>query len=692
MAHIIPERPVGSVSPEVVRVFNALKRLPDTWRAWFHIAPWEPEAPDFLLLGPEQQAIILKVSRATPEHARQAPQLQLLELEQEAVVPGEAEELCVRTFLRALARDGLDHRQIGAAIVFPNLTRRDIRLLEATGSEPHYSWLDRAWLNDQGADAWLTLFPDQPLDRRALDLVRAQFTPETVIPAAFTARAPAGARRRSKVTSTLADYLLDYEQEAIVKSHLSLAAPDEATAPEELSPGGAELARDFRIQLVNGVAGSGKTLILLYRLRLLQNLFPRKSYQVLTHNRPLLREMEARYSLLSAEGGKAIHWHTFMQWCRRHWPRGQAFNVLPDYRRSRILRSVWADELRDSSITERMFVSELGWLKDNGIAQLDAYYELSRRGRGFRLSQEQRERMFRAIQTYQLRLHKLEMMDWWDVPRRYWHWIEEGTVVPPRFDVVLVDEAQFFAPLWFNIVREIVLPEVGHLFLAADPTQGFLHRGESWRSIAGIEVRGRAHLLRRSYRTTRKILKLALTFYRQRLPEGNPDQLVPVLKGMRAGKAPLLLRFDAPQDERQRIISEIKSAIERGLPPKHLLILHASGKGVTALIEALDATLGAGSARDPKDVPPGDFVRVTTLNAGAGLESPIVFVAGLQELFEQEGGLTLTDEDRGEMIEEHTRKLYMAFTRAGQRLILSCVGDVPAAFDHLVAEGLLALG
>ena len=687
MAQIIPETPIGSVSLEVVRVFNTLKRLPDSWRAWFHIAPWEADAPDFLLLGPEQQAIILKVSRATPEHARQAPQLRLLDLDQEAAVPGEAEEMCLRAFLRAVAREGLDRSHIAAALVFPNLSRRDIRVIEQSGSEPQYPWLDRAWVNDKGADAWLTLLPAQSLDRGSLDLVRAQFTPETVIPAAFTAKTTRGKpRRRRNVTPALADYLLDYQQEAIVKHNL------EPAAQGELPPEGSELARDFGIQLINGVAGSGKTLILLYRLRLLQNLFPRKSYQVLTHNRPLIREMEARYGQLYAEGGRGIRWNTFLQWCRRHWPAGQEFNVLSDSRRMRIVRSIWAEELRESNVTVRMFASELGWLKDNGISQLNAYCEVNRRGRGFRLSQEQRERMFRAIQSYQLRLHKLEMMDWWDVPRRYWHWIEEGTVRPPRFDVVLVDEAQFFAPIWFRIVREIVLPEVGHLFLAADPTQGFLNRGESWRSIAGIEVRGRAHVLRRSYRTTRKILTLALTFYRTRLPEHDPDLPVPVLKGMQKGKTPLLLRFDAPQDERRRIVGEIELAIQQGLLLKDMMILHASGRGVKALIAALNAALGAESARDPKNEPPGDFIRVTTLNAGAGLESPIVFVAGLQELFEQEGGLTLTDEDRGEMIEEHTRKLYMAFTRAGQRLVLSCVGDVPAAFRKIAEQGLLELG
>jgi hypothetical protein len=53
----------------------------------------------------------------------------------------------------------------------------------------------------------------------------------------------------------------------------------------------------------------------------------------------------------------------------------------------------------------------------------------------------------------------------------------------------------------------------------------------------------------------------------------------------------------------------------------------------------------------------GDFVRVTTLNAGAGLESPIVFLVGLRELFEEEQSIRLSDDEREDLIRNHTRKI-----------------------------------
>ena len=125
MARIIPERPVGTVTPEVARVFRALKALPDGWYIWLHLTPWEPEAPDFLLLDPEQRALVLKVSRATPQQAQQAPQLQLLVFEQETPVPGESEEQCLQAFLKQVTQVGVPGSCVSAAVLFPNLETQD---------------------------------------------------------------------------------------------------------------------------------------------------------------------------------------------------------------------------------------------------------------------------------------------------------------------------------------------------------------------------------------------------------------------------------------------------------------------------------------------------------------------------------------------------------------------------------------
>jgi len=474
----------------------------------------------------------------------------------------------------------------------------------------------------------------------------------------------------------LTKYLLDYDQEAALKSDL------------DLQPEGEAFARDFRLSLVNGVAGSGKSLLLLYRLRLLYSFYPNKRYLVLTHNRPLNKDMQARFHRLTGGLPKGIEWHTFNSWCHKHWPKEPAWqNPIGEGKRNTLIRSAWEQTLEGSNISSSMLRSEIDWAKDQIEFSRDAYLKADRRGRGFRLTN--REQMWAAIEYFQNSMAGKHWMDWADVPRRTWSFLQNGSVKFEPYDVVLVDEAQFFAPLWFEIVRRLVKLGVGHLFLAADPTQGFLRRGESWKSL-GFEVRGRSDHLRRSYRTTLEILNFATLFYRSRIPRDGDDEdiLAPDLFSMPNGPFPLLIPLSSIQDEIARLANEIAALANQGVPLRDLLVLHAGWQGVKALIAAIRARLGPNAAWDPKDQYPGDYVRVTTLNAGTGLEAPIVFLAGLHELFEREQSLRLSDEEREALILENTRKIYMAATRAGQRLVITYVGELPKDLRQRFAENL----
>lgn len=62
-----------------------------------------------------------------------------------------------------------------------------------------------------------------------------------------------------------------------------------------------------------------------------------------------------------------------------------------------------------------------------------------------------------------------------------------------------------------------------------------------------------------------------------------------------------------------------------------------------------------------------------------------MFLVGVHALYEQEQSLRLSEEERAELIRDNTRKLYMAVTRAGQRLVLTYVGEMPDTLKHLSA-------
>ena len=664
MARILPETLPQALPPEVLKTFRALKNLPDTFYIWHHLAPWQLNAPDFLMLNPKGCALLVKASSSPAAQAISAAQLLLLDDDRPPL--GTAETEVLSSFIDAL--DLPENTPLNTLTIFPNIPHKQLLESRIVRKENEPEWAGRELLSSDSGLKWEDYFLPTPIDEAVLERIRQQFTPEIVVPAEMTV-CPSNPRR---IQAGLKDYLLDYDQEAAVKIDLDI----------ELE--GQNLSSDFRLNIINGVAGSGKTLILLYRLRLLVHLYPDKQFLVLTHNKPLSHDLQSRFARLEGRLPKNIEWCTFNGWCCNLWPTQPTWKKPISIRkREEIVHQVWQKNLQDTSITEHMLISEIDWLKDQLPLKQSEYLSVDRRGRGFGLTADQRRRMWNAVKSYQHLLEKQELLDWGDIPLNLWRFIEEGKVTLPHYDFILVDEAQFFAPLWMNLIQKALKPKNSHLFMVADPTQGFLGRRTTWKSL-GLEARGHSHQLRHSYRTTREIMQFATLFYRLRLPEEKDDDvLTPDILNMPSGVFPQIITLTSAQDEIARVANEVAGFLKQGYPRKDLLLLHANGQGTKALIQAIDHRLGKNVAMDPKITYPGDYVRVTTLNAGAGLESPIVFLVGLRELFEEEQSIRLSDDEREEIIRDNTRKIYMATTRAGQRLVFTYVGDLPKVFVQI---------
>jgi superfamily I DNA/RNA helicase len=315
-----------------------------------------------------------------------------------------------------------------------------------------------------------------------------------------------------------------------------------------------------------------------------------------------------------------IDFRTFQGWCYQHWPQDLSWiDPLSEQQRKQFARQAWQKHLAGTNVTEGMLLSEINWMQDQPSLTKEAYLRADRRGRGFALNAAQRELLFAASEAYQEFLRVNAARDWNEVPGCIWHALQEKQEDFPQYDVILIDETQFFAPLWIQIIQRLLRDQNAHLFMVADPPQGFLGRGSSWKSL-GLEARDRTHRLQRSYRTTRQIMELATQFYRLRV-EAEPDDdiLAPDLLNMPDGATPQLVCLQSTQDEIARVSNEVAELVEKGLPRRHLLLLHANGQGVNALIQSLNRRLGKDAAMNPKDTCPGNYIRVTTLNAGGRL-------------------------------------------------------------------------
>lgn len=666
MAQIIPSTPLSSLPSEVLKVYRFFKSLPDDYLIWHHLTPWEKEAPDFMLLNRARQVLLVKVcTAAKPTHS--AAQMLLLG---EAKPLGEEEEQVLESFRNKIPASLKD--KVTTVILFANVRSDAIASSQRGENTRKYHWIGQEMIQGNSVEDWVDLFKGESLTELMLEQLRSIFTPEIVIPTALTVRAPDTGRH----AAGLKDYLLDILQESAVKNDL------------ELPPDQKKTSKDIHVGIINGVAGSGKTLILLYRLRLLHSWFPNQRFLILTHNRPLIRDIQSKYQILTGDQPKNISWKTFNAFCRRYWPEKESpwTDPIGQAERDHLAKNIWEKYFVETSIHLEGFIGEIDWFKDQIPMDKSKYLQAERKGRGFRLNQDQRLIMWDAMSEYQNHLIARNKMDWGDVPRRMWNFIREKKAQLPQYECVMIDEAQFFAPIWFDIIRQITKTKSGHLFIVADPTQGFLGRGTSWKSL-GIDARGKTQNLRRSYRTTHEILKFATLLYRQRvkIDEVDEDIIEPDLMNMPHGVLPVIIPLRSGQDEIGRVTAEIETLKKNGAPLRNILILHSEWEGVNALIVSLNNRLGEGTAIDPKDSEPGECIRVTTLNAGTGLESPVVFLVGLNRLLEREQSLRLSDEDTEHLILENTRKVYMAATRAGQRLVITYVGNIPEVLKGIIA-------
>lgn len=501
------------------------------------------------------------------------------------------------------------------------------------------------------------------------------FFPEAEIPDVCTTR-----RHFSRDNSAkLMRFFLDSEQEWASK--LDLDPPQEQV----------ETVKDFSVRLVNGVAGSGKTLIALNRALLLAAMFPSLRILVLIHNTPIVADIKER--LHRAHGGipDNLEISTFSAWAHQQWRNVFQTSLKMPNTPQEVPELIkhYRTQLTDLKQTEAQLQEEMDFINEFLIATEAQYLDVSRSGRGFALRSNERSQVWTLYVAVTDALAKEGRRMWSAFPSEMC--LAKDHQYLQKYLHILIDEAQFFAPSWFQVIKLSLEPE-GHLFLCADPNQGFMKSRLSWKSI-GLDVTGRTKKLRKSYRTTRPILETASRVLAQ-FVQGDPeDFLEPDFAGMETGNRPLLIYTDTPQDAVDRVTNELAAIVGHGqLPLASLLVIHGDNIQKHLLYDLFGKRFGFEKVwwlnkKEHKKEPPNgygqDYLRLAYLDTATGLEASVVFLIGVESLFfEGEIPGQSTDEQAARR-EENARKLYMAMTRAGQQLVLVSTQRLPANIEDL---------
>lgn len=671
MARIIPAKPRGRPDKAFLAFYRVLKTLPDDFTAWLSLDDPAGRRPHVFLVWRERHAFLIQVAETSQQLAETALQADFFK-QDEALRPedlGRLESDLLEDFVNRageLLGPLAGELPLRRLVIFPNVSEGTVdEVMMLRSEEAETSYLGLHQVPSAHFTRRLEAMASAALPEPGLTHLRRAYTPESEVPEGFVARTSLD----RNMAADLPACFLDFDQEWCVKNDLDLTSGQEDLVDE--SPAS--------VRLVTGVAGSGKSLVLLYRALLSAKLHPDARVLVLTHNKPLRYELERRGTCLAGLPGN-LSSSTYFQWAakclggwnERMWSRRDEERTL-----FRLMEEF--PLLGKLSVT--FLLDEIGWMKDHRLLSRDAYLKSDRAGRGTPLRENQREEMWSLCHAYQNAMIREGATDWHNIALRF----HEAAVVDrslrfPCFDAVFIDEAQFFAKTWFETVSAALKPG-GHLFLAADPTQGFLRRRQSW-IAAGIEVRGRSTKLTQAYRNTRAILRFAREFYESRrdTEENETDLNVPddgqLTSISEEGETPVVLSVPTAQEEIARAVNEVVAMRDGGLLPGKLLVLHANSALELALRVSLEKALGAHTVHDAKSgpVPADAYCTVTTLRAATGLEAPVVILLGMTHLLEAEEDTRLSHEERTELRRDHTRMLYMGFTRAGQRLVVLRVG------------------
>lgn len=457
-------------------------------------------------------------------------------------------------------------------------------------------------------------------------------------------------------------------EEAQAPAETQLALVEEEPQPEaEVLPEEQALAERLGVRLVRGVAGSGKSLVLIQRAKFLSAAYPDWKLLVMTYNTALNDRLEDE--LREFPNIRVANFHKVCKDIiegQRQWkPVSEFSRWLKNHRRDfDVVNTLGAEFVEE----------EIQWIVDTGLESAEEYLAASRRGRGsgVRVSQLQRSLIYSVLDAFRRSQAEAGTLDWLEVPGLALQSIASGKVEPEKFDTILIDEAQDFAPSWFKVILKLVKPRATSIFIADDPTQS-IYRFFSWKE-KGIPVVGRTRWLKVPYRNTRQIYRAAFSVVEnnqvlQDLLKQEGELVIPDVDHpfMREGQKPLIRRYETRDDEVRHTADLVRGLIQSGVPAGQIAVLNPNKRNLEAYMSAISDS----------------EVNVGTYQRFKGLEYKAVFLTQIQDLFHG-----TPDE---EQLSRLLRLVYMGMTRAREELTISYLHGLPEALkpmlefcDHLV--------
>ncbi|MFW6354796.1 MAG: hypothetical protein ACOC3I_10470, partial [Verrucomicrobiota bacterium] len=349
MARMIPDSPPPRLARPVARVWRSLRKIQsDELVCRISYALDGEQRPEFMVTYEGRYVFLLAVSSAGDEELEAMLQAELFGgqdlAEQLSLKERHAMESFVASLLEVSEAASATEPQAQKWLLFPYASASSVARLAEVANWPDYSLFGREDCSSERLAGNFDAHSHSPLGELLLETLQGRFSPEATIPARWVAPRE---NPMSVLEPRQTDYLLDLDQEAVLKRDLELS--DEAHGAAGTSS----------LRLVTGVAGCGKTLVLLLRARMTAMLQPGARVLVLMHNRALRADLAARAREMDEE--IAVEWETFMSWIRRF----LSFSVPPPWELRQLIESLKTTRHPGTELSLRFLEEEFAWIADH---------------------------------------------------------------------------------------------------------------------------------------------------------------------------------------------------------------------------------------------------------------------------------------------------------------------------------------
>jgi superfamily I DNA/RNA helicase len=256
------------------------------------------------------------------------------------------------------------------------------------------------------------------------------------------------------------------------------------------------------------------------------------------------------------------------------------------------------------------------------------------------------------------------------------HEVARRAASAPPFRHVVADEVQDFGPAELTLLRALAPAGADDLLVCGDAGQRIFVRPIALARV-GIDVRGRSTRLRVNYRTTDQIRSFADRLL-PKVDEGEGSETERRTVSLLQGIEPVVVAHRTIDAEIAGLAEWVRGLQADGYRPGEIGVFARSETMLRERVEPALRKLGLVPHPLRDETPPAvKDVAIGTMHRAKGLEFKAVAVVGCDYdvlppayvLREQ-----ADDADRDEQIEQERQLLYVAATRARERLLLSHTG------------------